>query len=94
MLVAVAVMVPACAPISRDRAEEQCFRQAQLAERPRGRIALGARSDGTVGGKLKVTVTSDYLMGRDPAALYDACVFNKSGQMPSRPLYDRPDWAG
>lgn len=84
----------ACAPIPRDRAEAQCFQQARLAARPRGEIAVGAVSDGSVRGRFEVTVTSDYLMGRDPSAVYDSCVFQKSGQPPSRPLYERPDWTG
>lgn len=89
-----AALLGACAPISRERAEAQCFEQARLAAAPRGSIAVGAASDGTTRGRFEVTVTSDYLMGRDPAAVYDGCVLRKSGQPPSRPLYERPDWKG
>ncbi|HSF62778.1 MAG TPA: hypothetical protein VLA78_00200 [Paracoccaceae bacterium] len=94
ILAGVAAALSACAPIPLARAEEQCFEQARLAARPRGEIGIGAATDGTTRGRFEVTVTSDYLMGRDPSAVYDSCVFNKSGQPPSRPLYSRPDWKG
>jgi hypothetical protein len=94
---ALALVLPlalvACAPIPVDRAEDACFEDARLAAAPRGFVGLGAGSEG-VSGKLSVTVTSDYLQGRDPAQVYESCVFRKSGQMPRRPLYDRPDWKG
>ena len=83
----------ACGPIPVDRAEEACFEDARLAAGPRGFVGLGAGSGG-VSGKFSITVTSDYIQGRDPAEVYEACVFNKSGQLPRRPLYDRPDWKG
>ena len=38
--------------------------------------------------------TSDYLLGKDPSAVYDSCVMSKTGEAPSRPLYMRPDWKG
>ncbi len=30
----------------------------------------------------------------DPAAAYDRCVYDRSGRMPTRPLYARTDWRG
>lgn len=83
----------ACAPMSVQRAEEVCFERARLALRPRGEAYVGATTEGPAYG-LEVEITSDYLQGRDPAQVYDACVFQKSGQMPSRPLYSRDDWKG
>jgi hypothetical protein len=89
----VAAAATACGPIPVDRAEDQCFERARLAAQPRGEVGIGTTSDGpAVRGE--VTITSDFLQGRDPSALYDACVFQKSGQPPRRPLYDRPDWKG
>ena len=45
-------------------------------------------------GDVKDITVTDWLQGRDPAALYDACVHQKSGRFPRRPLYGRPDWKG
>lgn len=84
----------ACAPIPVDRAEDQCLRQAELAQQPRGMIAAGIRSDGKPTGKLSIEVTSDYIQGRDPSEVFATCVYQKSGQLPTQPLYSRTDWKG
>jgi hypothetical protein len=76
-------LLAACGPIPVDRAERECFQRARL----------GGGSGGA-GGKLSLTVSSDYLQGRDPSAVYDACVYQKSGQPPRQPLYTRTDWQG
>ncbi|WP_413870656.1 hypothetical protein [Albidovulum sp.] len=91
-LPAVALMA-ACGPMSVERAEDACFARAHLAAHPRGLVAAGAGTGGA-GSKLRLEVSSDWLQGRDPAALYDACVHQKSGRFPRRPLYGRPDWKG
>lgn len=84
----------ACGPIPLDQAERQCFERARLAQQPRGEVGVGVGSDGRAAGKFEITVTSDYVMGRDPSAVYDLCVQQKSGQPPSRPLYSFPEWKG
>ncbi|MFP1642895.1 hypothetical protein [Pontitalea aquivivens] len=83
-----------CAPVPVERAEEICLREAELAQRPRGTLALGVTSERGTSGSLGLEISSDYLMGRDPAEVYNRCVFNKSGQFPTRPLYSRTDWKG
>lgn len=88
----IVLLLAACGPISVQDAERQCFERARLAQQPRGEVAVGVGSGGRTAGELELTVTSDYLMGRDPAAVYQSCVVAKSGEMPSRPLYERPDW--
>lgn len=87
-------LVPACGPVSVAEAERQCFERARLAQQPRGEVAVGVGTGGHSGGRLEVTIGSDYLLGRDPAAVYETCVMAKSGEPPSRPLYARPDWKG
>ena len=57
-------------------------------------ISAGVNSNGDAMGGLKLEVSSDYLMGRDPSAIFDTCVYQKSGQPPTRPLYSFPDWRG
>ncbi|MDO9641322.1 MAG: hypothetical protein Q7J44_22580 [Pseudotabrizicola sp.] len=84
----------ACGPVPLPQAERECFQRARLAQQPRGEVAAGIGTGGRVGGRIKLEVTSDYVMGRDPAAVYDSCVYQKSGQAPSRPLYSFPEWKG
>jgi hypothetical protein len=88
------LMVAACGPMTVEQAERQCFERARLAAGPRGMVKAGAGSGGGLGGGIRLELSSDYVMGRDPSALYDACVYQKSGQPPRQPLYTRPDWRG
>ncbi len=84
----------ACGPIPLAQAERQCLERARLAQQPRGEVGVGIGSDGKAAGKFELTVSSDYITGRDPSAVYDLCVQQKSGQPPSRPLYSFPEWKG
>lgn len=88
------LLAAACGPVTVDQAERQCFERARLAAAPRGSVGVGVGSGGQVGGTFEVTVSSDYITGRDPSAVYESCVYQKSGQPPSRPLYSFPDWKG
>ena len=87
----VLLLLAACGPMTVAQAERECFQRARLTASPRGAVAVGVGSGGPRFG-LSLEVSSDYIQGRDPAAIYDACVMQKSGQPPSRPLYTRPDW--
>ena len=86
------LLLVACGPVSLAQAERACFDRARLAKQPRGEVAVGVNSNGRVGGALELNVSSDFLQGRDPSAVYDQCVMQKSGQPPSQPLYSRADW--
>ena len=87
-------LLAACGPISLAEAERQCFERARLAQQPRGEVTIGVGSGGRRAAGVEVEISGDYLMGRDPAAVYETCVMSKSGEPPSRPLYARPDWKG
>ena len=87
-------LLAACGPMSVQQAERECFDRARLAEAPRGMVKVGGTSDGKVAGGLSVAVSTDYVLGKDPSAIYETCVMSKSGQAPTRPLHDRPDWKG
>ena len=78
----------------RDRRTLLVHERARLAQQPRGEVAVGVGPDGKARSSLKLEVTSDFIMGRDPSAVYDSCVYQKSGQVPSRPLYSFPEWKG
>lgn len=80
----------ACGPVSREQAERECLHTARLAQQPRGSVGIGVDSRGKVQPQFDVTVSSDYLSGRDPSQVYDSCVMRRSGQMPSRPFSSIP----
>lgn len=84
----------ACGPMSMAEAERQCFERARLAQQPRGEVGFGVGTGGRKMAAVEVEITSDYLLGKDPSAVYETCVMAKTGEAPSRPLYMRPDWKG
>ncbi|CAM3176158.1 hypothetical protein PANO111632_06595 [Paracoccus nototheniae] len=90
-------VVAACGPVPVDQAERVCLRDAQLAERPRGSIAMGvgSGSGGTRSyGGLELEISSDYIRGRDPSDVFNRCVMRRAGRMPDRVLADQPGWRG
>lgn len=82
----VLLALAACGPIPLAQAEAECLERARLAEAPRGKISVGVSSDGPYA-VADVSVSSDYLQGKDPSQVYDQCVYQRSGQLPSRPYY-------
>lgn len=93
MLPLLAVLA-ACGPVPLPQAERYCVERARLAQQPRGEVAVGVGSDGRAEGAFSIEVTSDFLVGKDPAAVYEACVRQRAGQAPSRPLSAQPGWVG
>ena len=96
-LLSLIAVLAACGPVPVDQAERICLRDAQLAERPRGNVAMGvgSGSGGTRGyGRLELEISSDYVRGRDPSDVFNRCVLRRSGQMPVRVLADQPGWRG
>lgn len=61
----------ACGPVSREQAERDCLHTARLAQQPRGSVGIGVDSNGDVSPQFDVTVSSDYLSGRDPSQVYE-----------------------
>lgn len=93
-LLVLPLILAACGPVPVERAERECFDRARLAQQPRGTVKLGGTSTGKVAGGLELNVSSDYLLGKDPSAVFETCVMARSGQAPTRPLYDMPGWKG
>jgi hypothetical protein len=91
---ALVCLVPllACGPVPVAQAERTCLERARLAQQPRGTITVGGTSEGKLAGGLELTVSSDYLTGRDPSEVFNSCVKAQSGEFPTRPLYDQPGW--
>lgn len=71
-----------------------CMGTARDAMRPRGEVGFGVGSHGVRGGFVSVGMSSDYIMGRDPNDVFARCVMKRSGQMPTRPIYQQPGWSG
>ena len=85
-MMAALLPLAACGPISLEAAERQCYERARLAERPRGEVTIGAGSGGHRYGGVSLDISSDYLMGRDPATVYERCVIERTGgQSPTGP---------
>lgn len=89
--------VAACGPVPVAQAERSCVGDARAARGPQGEIAMGVVSDGhriRPATGVKLSISSDYVMGRDPSDVFTNCVMRRSGQMPTRPLHDQPGWRG
>ncbi|MDQ7776521.1 hypothetical protein [Paracoccus aminovorans] len=82
----------ACAPIPVEQAERACLADARDATGPRTEMGIGVGSHGVRGGFVQIGVSSDYIMGRDPSQVFQECVQRRSGQVPTRPLYEQPGW--
>ncbi len=92
-LIGIAVALAACGPVSVEQAERECLERARGTLHPRGTVALGGSTTGAVA-RVDLDVSSDFLAGRDPSAVYEGCVIRKTGQAPRQPLYMIPDWKG
>ena len=80
-------LVAGCAPVlmSPERSADQCEERARAAQGPTGSVTFGVNSESGGFGGASVGVSSDYLAGRDPLAVYNQCVYRLSGQAPIRP---------
>lgn len=88
------LLLIACGPISVAQAERQCLERARLAQQPRGEVSVGMTSEGRVAGGFELEISSDFLTGQDPSAVFESCVMSKSGELPSRSLSQMPGWTG
>lgn len=72
-------------PPSPERAAQQCEERARGAQGPTGTVSVG--SNNKTGGFFEgsVGITSDFLRGADPIAVYESCVLRLTGQPPIRP---------
>ena len=80
----------ACGPIPVEQAESICYNDARMATGPHGAVGFGVSSNGDTSAGLSIGISSDYLLGRDPDQVYANCVYQRSGQMPTRPFSSLP----
>ncbi len=86
LLIPVILSASACAPMSPERAADFCEDRARAAAGPTGGVSIGVGSGGEVRTGLAIGVSSDFLKGANPRAVYEDCVLQKTGQGPIRPL--------
>ncbi len=84
LALAASALLASCGPMPVARAEALCQDEADLAAKPRGEITMGVGSGGSHS-SISLEISSDYLRGRSPEAVYNACVQNRAGVAPSRP---------
>jgi hypothetical protein len=84
------LLLAACGPVPVAEAERFCLDSARLAQQPRGEVGVGMTSDGDLAGVFDVTVSSNWVLGRDPSEIFNRCVLRRSGQMPTRPFSAMP----
>ena len=75
----------ACSPISPERAAERCEERARAAQGPEVGLRMGVNSESGPFAGGSISISSDAIMGRDPVAVYEECVFDLTGEMPIRP---------
>ncbi|HRO14655.1 MAG TPA: hypothetical protein PLL33_06365 [Paracoccus sp. (in: a-proteobacteria)] len=96
-LLALSAGLAACGPVPVAQAERSCMEDARAATGPRSEVALGIGTDGhrvRPMSSVEISVSSDYVMGRDPSDVFNRCVMRRSGQFPTRPLAQQPGWRG
>lgn len=73
-----------CGPVSPELAARKCEERARAAASPiSGTAKVGVGSSGVLSDvDVNISVSSDYIKGRDPHDVYDTCVRDLSGQGP------------
>ncbi len=92
-LIGIGAALAACGPVSVEQAERYCLERARGTLHPRGTVEVGGSTAGPVA-RVELDVSSDFLAGRDPSAVYQSCIIRKTGQAPRQPLYSIPGWRG
>ncbi|WP_368667897.1 hypothetical protein [Palleronia pontilimi] len=67
----------ACGPPSPEAIARACADRARAAAGPQGSVGVGIGSGG-VATDLEVSVTGDFLRGRDPQQVYDECIAGRT----------------
>lgn len=80
----------ACGPIPVAQAERECAARARMAEKPQAQVFVGVNNDGDMLTGGSIGVSTDFLAGRDPSAVFNDCVKSRSGQFPTRVFSEVP----
>lgn len=85
-MLAIALTLAACGPVPPDVAADRCEERARAAAGPTGEVRAGVATGEGVKTGFDVTISSDFLLGRDPQLVYENCVRDLTGAGPIRPL--------
>ena len=86
LILALPLFLLACdIPVDPARVADDCEARARAAQGPQGSVMIGTNSNSGPFASASVGVSSDFLRGSDPVALYESCVFQKTGALPIRP---------
>jgi hypothetical protein len=84
-ILATALLVAACTPMTPERAAERCEERARAAQGPEIDLSIGANSERGLLTSGTLSISADAIRGLDPIAVYESCVFNLTGDAPIRP---------
>lgn len=62
-----------------------CEDRARAAQGPTGSVTVGTNNRSGNFGEINLGVSSDFIRGRDPVAVYEECVIARTGEAPIRP---------
>lgn len=82
------LVLAGCGPIPVSRAEDFCAERFAVAPPVKATAKAGLSSNGGTVTDFEVEFAPSVTFG-DPSAAYTACVVRKSGEYPTRPLYQR-----
>jgi hypothetical protein len=72
-------------PVTPEQAADRCEARARATQGPTGGVTIGANNRTGGFANAEIGISSDFLRGDDPLQVYQACVFQLTGQMPVRP---------
>ncbi len=78
-------ILAACGPVNPELAAQRCEDRARAAQGPTGGLTVGVNSNTGGFARAEIGVSSDFLQGRDPNAVYASCVLRMTGEAPIRP---------
>jgi len=86
LLFAAGVVLSSCtAPvISSEVAATRCEARARAAQGPTGEVVFGVNNRTGASTSASIGISSDFMQGRDPNAVYDRCVLEMTGAGPIR----------
>lgn len=67
-----------------DLAAKKCAERARAAAGPTGQVSLGVNNKSGAFTRARIGISSDFIKGRDPDAVYDACFTQLTGAAPTR----------
>jgi len=84
LIMIVVATLTACTSVPPDPeiVARQCEDRARAAQGPTGSVTLGTNSRSGPFARTEITLSSDFLAGRDPMAVYEQCVYQRTGQPP------------